>query len=99
MLVSPCVLKLDECEWRPPPVLEVDEDDLAVLVEEVLNVLGPDVGREVAHVDAGLAGGRHRAKGQRSMGTKGGWRVVALLAVVDKVWSCYFLKAISRHYI
>lgn len=44
------VLKLDEGEGRPPPILEIDEDDLAELVEEVLYVLRPDVRREVAHV-------------------------------------------------
>ena len=55
VLILPWVLELDECEGRPPSVLEVDEDDLSVLVEEVLHVFAADVGRQVAHVDARLA--------------------------------------------
>ncbi len=54
-LASPRILKLYEGEWRPSPVLEVDEDDLAVLVEQVVHVLGTDVRRQVANVDASLA--------------------------------------------
>ena len=37
-----------------PAILEVDEDDFAVFVEEVFNILGSDVGREVAHVNPRL---------------------------------------------
>ena len=51
---SPRVLKFYEGKGRSLPVLEIDEDDLAVLVEEVLYVLGSDVGREVPHVDPRL---------------------------------------------
>ena len=49
-VLSPVILKLNKSEGRPPPVLEIDEDDLAVLVEEVLDVLAAYVGRQVAHV-------------------------------------------------
>ena len=44
------ILELHEGERRAALVLEVDEDNLAVLVEQVLHVPGPDVGREVSDV-------------------------------------------------
>ena len=44
------ILELHEGKWRAAFVLEVDEDNLPVLVEEVLHVPGPDVGREVPDV-------------------------------------------------
>ena len=44
------ILELHEGERRAALVLEVDEDNLAVLVEEVLHVPCPDVGREVPDV-------------------------------------------------
>ena len=37
-----------------PAILEVDEDDFSVFVEEVFNILGSDVGREVTHVNPRL---------------------------------------------
>lgn len=53
--VSPGVLKLDEGERRAPAaVLEVDVADGPVLVEDVLDVLGADVGGQIPHVDAAV---------------------------------------------
>ena len=51
---SPGILEFDKGKRRSPAILEVDEYDLAVLVEEVLDILGSDVGRKVAHVDPRL---------------------------------------------
>lgn len=48
---SPTVFKLDEGEGRASAVVEVHVQNLPVLVEEVFQVAGSDVGREVAHVD------------------------------------------------
>ena len=37
-----------------PAILEVDEDDFAIFVEEVFNILGSDVRREVTNVNPRL---------------------------------------------
>ena len=60
------ILELHEGERRAALVLEVDEDNLAVLVEEVLDVLIPDVRRQVADVDPGLTPSRHDDSGHNS---------------------------------
>ena len=46
----PVILKLYKGEGRAAFVLEVDKDDLAVLVEEILDVSGSDVWRKVPDV-------------------------------------------------
>ena len=51
---SPGIVELEEGEGRPLLVLQVQEDDLAVLVEQVLDVLVPDVRRQIADVDLGI---------------------------------------------
>lgn len=74
----PGVLELDEGERRPAPVLQVDERHLAELVEQILDVLGANVRRQIAHVDAALvaAAVRHvggfRMGGVRTFGDGGG---------------------------
>lgn len=52
----PGILELDEGEGRPPTVLEIDEHNLAVFVEDVLNIFAANVRRQVADVNAGLVG-------------------------------------------
>lgn len=60
--ILPGVLELDEGERRAAPVLQIDERHLAELVEQILDVLGADVRRQIANVDATLvaAAVRHR---------------------------------------
>ena len=53
-LILPGILKFYKCKGGAPPVLQIYEDNLAVLVEQVLNVLAPDVRGEVTHVDPAL---------------------------------------------
>ena len=48
------VVEFHEGERGSPPVLEVDKLNLSVLVEQVLDVLVPNIWREVADVDASL---------------------------------------------
>lgn len=48
------VLEFDEREWWPFSVLEVDVADLAVLVEEVFDVLCANIRWQVADVDSAL---------------------------------------------
>ena len=52
--LSPGILELHECERWTTPVLQINEDNLAVLVKQVLHVLAADVRRQVAHVDPAL---------------------------------------------
>ena len=56
----PGIFKFNEGEWRSLPVLEIDEGDFSVLVEQVLDVFRPDVGRQVADVDASFVIARTR---------------------------------------
>ena len=50
----PWILELDERKWRSSSVLQVDEGDLAELVEQILDVFRADVRRQVSDVDAAL---------------------------------------------
>ena len=55
------LLELDEGEGRSLAILQVNVLDLAVLVEEVLEVFGARVLRQVADIDAAIRfGGAHR---------------------------------------
>ena len=54
IVYKPAILEFDESKWRSSPVLEVDEDDLAVLVEQVVDVLAPDIWGQVPNIDATL---------------------------------------------
>jgi len=49
------IFELDESEGRPTLILQIDEGDFAVFVEQILDVLGANIGREIAHVDAAVA--------------------------------------------
>lgn len=51
---QPWVLKLHEGEGRAAAVLQIYEDDFPEFVEQVLNILGPDVRGQVPHVYAAL---------------------------------------------
>ncbi len=50
----PWIVELDESKRGPALVLQVDEVDLAKLVEEILDVLGTNVRRKVPDVDAAI---------------------------------------------
>lgn len=52
---SPRVLELHKGEGRsPPPVLQINVPDRSVLVEQVLDVLGANIGRQVPHIDTAV---------------------------------------------
>ena len=49
---APGILELDEGERGSSTVFQVDVGNLAELEEQVLDVFGADVGRQIAHIDA-----------------------------------------------
>ena len=59
------VLEFHEGERRPALILQIDEGDFAIFVEEIFDVLGPNVGRQVAHVDAAVAASARHDMGER----------------------------------
>jgi len=51
---SPRIFELNKSKWRTTPILQVDKCNFAELVEQILDVLGADVRRQVTHINAAL---------------------------------------------
>lgn len=49
------IFKFHKSKRRSPPILQIDIEDLPKPVEEVFNVLGPNVGGQIPHVHSALA--------------------------------------------
>ena len=54
MLSLPRVFKFYKCKGRPPPILQIYEDYLAILVEQVLNIFTSNVRGQIPHVYSAL---------------------------------------------
>ena len=54
------IFKFHECERRSALILQINKRDLAELVEEIFDVLGANIGREVADVDPAIAASTRR---------------------------------------
>ena len=48
------IFKLHESKRWSSLILQIDKNYFSIFVEQILDILGPDVGRQVADVDSGL---------------------------------------------
>ena len=72
-ILLPIIFKFDKSKWRTSSIFQVDEGNLPILVEQILDVLAPDVWRQVPDVYSGLGTARHSCllaenNGEREIG-------------------------------